>query len=143
MFTLAAANACCPGLNVCVVGVGNLGRAIIRYFRGKRTKLSIIAAFDTNPDKVGRKFSDVPCYHIDHLPEIISQEDISIAILTVPGNVAAKVASILEDAGIRGIINYTPSPLNVADDIHLGEYDMITSLEKAAYFVKMNNKKRK
>jgi len=129
------------GLNVCVVGVGNLGRAIIRYFSGKRTKLSIVAAFDTNPDKVGHEFSEVPCYHFDQLNEIISQRDISIAILTVPGEVAANVASILEDAGIKGIINYTPSPLNVAEDIHLGEYDMITSLEKAAYFVKMNDKK--
>jgi len=130
------------GLKVCVVGVGNLGRAIIRYFSGKRTKLSIIATFDTSLEKVGREFSGVPCYAIDQLAEIISKEDISIAILTVPGEVAANVASILEDAGIKGIINYTPSSLNVSEDIYLGEYDMITSLEKAAYFVKMGAKKK-
>ncbi|MCX6233806.1 MAG: redox-sensing transcriptional repressor Rex [Bacteroidetes bacterium] len=127
------------GINACVVGIGNLGRAIIRYFSGKRTKLSIIAAFDTNTDKVGRNFTGVPCYHPDRLAEIIEKENIRIAILTVPAEVAASVANTMVNAGIKGIINYTPTALNVDEDIYLGEYDMITSLEKAAYFVKMNS----
>src|SRR5512142_1978392 len=48
--------------NVAVVGVGNLGKAIISYFKGKRTKLSIIAAFDINPDKINRVYDGVPCF---------------------------------------------------------------------------------
>lgn len=126
------------GLRVCVVGVGNLGRAIIRYFKGKRTKLMITAAFDINPEKVKGVYSGVPCYPIDQLESVIKEHGISIAILTVPGEVAAAVAESLENAGIRGIINYTPTPLNVSEKTYLGEYDMITSLEKAAYFVKNN-----
>ncbi|HOW24873.1 MAG TPA: redox-sensing transcriptional repressor Rex [Bacteroidales bacterium] len=126
------------GLRACIVGVGNLGRAIIRYFKDKRTKLVITAAFDTNPEKVKCVFSGVRCYPIEQLESVIREQDISIAILTVPGEVAASVAETLEKAGIRGIINYTPTPLNVSEKIYLGEYDMITSLEKAAYFVKNN-----
>jgi redox-sensing transcriptional repressor len=126
------------GLKVCVVGIGNLGRAIIRYFKGKRTRLIITAAFDINTEKVKCAYSGVPCYHIEQLEEVIREQDISIAILTVPSEEAAAVAKSLEHAGIRGIINYTPTPINVSENTYLGEYDMITSLEKAAYFVKMN-----
>jgi len=129
------------GLNVCVVGVGNLGRAIIRYFSGKRTKLSIVAAFDVNPEKIGKTFTGVTCFHADLLQEIIRKDHITIAILTVPADEAAAVAATLVTAGIKGIINYTPKALNVGENIYLGEYDMITSLEKAAYFVKMNSQK--
>ncbi|HNS46522.1 MAG TPA: redox-sensing transcriptional repressor Rex [Bacteroidales bacterium] len=125
-------------LKVCVVGVGNLGRAIIRYFKGKRTKLSITACFDISPEKFKSTYSGVPCFPIGQLASIIKEQDISIAILTVPGEVAASVADDLVKDGIKGIINYTPTPINVGPDVYLGEYDMITSLEKAAYFVKIN-----
>lgn len=130
------------GLKVCVVGIGNLGRAIIRYFKGKRTRLLITAAFDISTEKVKCTYAGIPCYHIEQLEEIIHEQDISIAILTVPGEVAAELAARLEKAGISGIINYTPTPLNVSDHVYLGEYDMITSIEKAAYFVKVNREKQ-
>lgn len=127
------------GLNVCIIGVGNLGRAIIRYFKGKRTKLSIVAAFDISPDRIGKNISGVPCHHVDELKKVVRENEITIGILTVPAEVAAREAALLIDAGIKGIINFTPTPINVPEQIFLGEYDMITSLEKAAYFVKMNS----
>jgi len=124
------------GQKVAVVGVGNLGRAIISYFKGKRTKLSIVAAFDTNPEKVDRVYAGVHCYSYDRLQEVIKRENITIGIITVPATEAAKVAESLVIAGIKGILNFTPSPVNVSSHIFLEEYDMITSLEKVAYFVK-------
>lgn len=126
------------GLNVCVVGIGNLGRALVKYFKGKRTRLSIVAAFDNNPEKIGKDYKKVLCYPVDQLSKIVKEENISIAILTVPRQVAAQVAGTIVDAGIKGIINYAPISINVPDDVYLGEYDMTTSLEKAAYFVKMS-----
>ncbi len=128
------------GLKVAVVGLGNLGRAMISYFNGKRTKLSIVAAFDINQEKVNRVYAGVPCYHIDMLSKIIRSENIPIAIMTVPGDEAAKVTESLVLAGIKGILNYTPTPVNVPANIYLQEYDMITSLEKIAYFVKKGNR---
>jgi redox-sensing transcriptional repressor len=124
------------GLKVAVIGLGNMGRAMISYFNGKRTKLTIVAAFDINPEKVNRVYAGVPCYHIDMLNKIIKNENIPIAIMTVPGEEAARVTETLVLAGIKGLLNYTSTPVNVPGNIYLQEYDMITSLEKIAYFVK-------
>ena len=124
------------GQNVAVIGIGNLGRSIIGYFSGKRTKLSIVAAFDTNPEKIDRLYVGVKCYHFDKLAEIVKSEDISIAILTVPASEAKRIAEALVMTGIKGILNFTPQSINVPAQVYLQEYDMITSLEKVAYFVK-------
>lgn len=124
------------GQKVAVIGIGNLGRAIIGYFSGKRTKLSVVAGFDLNPEKVDRVYAGVWCYHFDRLTEIIKNENITIAVLTVPASEAAAVAELLVMAGIKGILNFTPKPINVPSNVYLEEYDIITSLEKLAYFVK-------
>ena len=124
------------GQKVAVIGIGNLGRAIIGYFSGKRTKLSVVAGFDVNPDKIDRVYAGVWCYHFDRLTDIIKKENITIAVLTVPAADAANVADLLVMAGIKGILNFTPKPINVPSNVYLEEYDMITSLEKLAYFVK-------
>lgn len=126
---------------VCVIGVGNLGRALISYFTGKRTKLTIIAAFDNNPEKVGRVYAGVQCYSYDRMQEIIKKEKISIGIITTPAAEASKVAQDLVISGIKGILNYTPASVNVSPHVYLEEYDMITSLEKVAYFVKNGTSK--
>lgn len=126
------------GQNVAIVGLGNLGRAILTYFSGKRAKLKISAAFDINPDKADKIYGGVRCYHLSQLKEIIEKDNISIAVLTVPASSTAEVAETLVQSGIRGILNYTPTPINVPPHIFLEEYDMITSLEKVAYFVKKN-----
>jgi redox-sensing transcriptional repressor len=123
-------------IKVCVIGVGNLGRSIINYFSGKRTKLSIAAAFDSNVEKVGKKYSGVTCHHIDVLAEIIRQEGITIGIITVPADQGQLTADRLVKAGIIGILNYAPKSVSVPKDVYLEEYDMITSLEKVAFYVK-------
>jgi redox-sensing transcriptional repressor len=76
---------------------------------------------------------------MQQLPELVKDLNISIAILTVPPDHAASVAESLVIAGIKGILNFTSVPLNISSHVHLEEYDMITSLEKVAYFVKKNN----
>lgn len=124
------------GQKIAVVGIGNLGRSIMGYFSGKRTKLSIVAAFDSNPEKVDRIYAGVPCYHIDRMVEVIRNEGISIAVISVPGEEAVKIAEILVMAGIKGIFNFSPKPLNVPSHVYLQEFDVITMLEKIAYFVK-------
>lgn len=119
---------------VCVVGVGNLGKAVMSYFQGQRTKLSIVAAFDNSVDKVDRVIAGVHCYHVDRLSEIIKQEKITIGIIAVPSEFAVPIAETLVISGIKGILNYTPTSVNVAPYAFLEEYDMITSIEKVAYF---------
>jgi redox-sensing transcriptional repressor len=131
------------GQRVAVIGVGNLGKAFISYFKGKRTKLTIVAAFDVNPDKIDRVYDGVPCYNIDRISEVMKKENITIGIITVPADQAPGIAEKLVIAGAKGILNYSPKPLNVSPYVYLEEYDMITSLEKVAFFAKKNDERFK
>ena len=124
------------GLNVAVIGIGNLGRAFTTYFTGKRSKLNIVATFDVDHTKIDRVISGVKCYALNNLREIVEEQNISVAILTVPADSAVEVSEMLVEAGIKGILNFTTVPVNVGEEVYLDEYDMITSLEKVAYFVK-------
>lgn len=127
------------GLNVAVIGIGNLGRAVTTYFVGKRSKLNIMATFDVDTTKIDRVFSGVKCYPLSRLKEIVASHHISIAIMTVPADSAREVSAQLVEAGVKGVLNFTTVPLNVTDKVYLDEYDMITSLEKVAYFVKSSH----
>lgn len=131
------------GQRVAVVGLGNLGKAIISYFKGKRSKLAIIAAFDVNPEKINRVYDGVACYHRSQMQDVIKQNNISIGIIAVPTEQAPEVAENLIMAGVKGILNFTPKPLNVPPYVYLEEYDMITSLEKVAFFAKKNDERFK
>jgi redox-sensing transcriptional repressor len=124
------------GLNVAIIGIGNLGRAVTGYFRGKRSKLNVIASFDNDPQKVNKVISGVKCYHVQDMEQIMRELDIRIAILTVPADFAKSMVEEVVRYGIKGILNFTTVPLNVPSGVHLEEYDMITSIEKVAYFVK-------
>jgi redox-sensing transcriptional repressor len=124
------------GQKIAVIGLGNLGQALIHYLQEKKSKLDIVAAFDINPEKINKTYADVKCYHFDRLVEIVKSEHISIGIITTPPEVVSTIADALVNAGIKGILNFTPKPLSERVGVYLEEYNMITSLEKVAYFVK-------
>ena len=126
-------------LNVAVIGMGNLGRAVTTYFNGKRSKLRIAATFDVDATKVDRVISGVNCFHIKEFKAIVQRESVTIAIITSPPDTAKQLAEILEGAGIRGVLNFTTIPINISSNVYLEEFDMITSIEKVAYFVKEMN----
>ena len=125
-------------LNVAIIGIGNLGRAVAGYFKGKRSKLNMVASFDNDPQKVNKVISGVKCYSYNDIERVMKELDIRIAILTTPPDFAREITEDLVRYGIRGILNFTTIPLNVPSDVYLEEYDMITSMEKVAYFVKEN-----
>lgn len=122
--------------NVGVIGMGNLAQAITHYFNGKRSKLKIVAAFDTDPDKIDIKVSGIDCYNINRFSEIAAAHHIKVILLTLPTSAAPKVAGIIADAGIRGVLNFTSATLNLPSEIYVEDYDMITLLEKVAYYSK-------
>ncbi len=124
------------GQKIIIVGMGNLGRAITSYFAGKRDKLAIVAAFDNDIQKTDRVVAGIPCYHINQVKDYVEKEHISIAVLTVSPGATHDVAKTLLEAGIKGLLNYTSVPLTVPENVHLEEYDIVTSLEKLAYLVK-------
>lgn len=125
-------------VNIAVIGMGHLGQAITKYFNGKGLKLKIIAAFDVDPEKVGKEVDHIPCYHMDRFEELVEDLDINIVILSSPTNVASELVVPIINAGIKGVLNFTSKPLNFPRGIVVENYDITTLLEKVAYFVKEN-----
>lgn len=125
-----------PGINVAIIGLGHLGSAITAYFIGKRSKLNIVAAFDVDQSKIDKTIADIRCFHMDSLNDVVREKNITIGIITVPSQFAADTAEKLVAAGIKGILNFTSVPLKVPEDVFLENRDMVSSLEKIAYYVK-------
>ena len=126
------------GTHVTVVGAGNLGRAIMSYFESNRPRLKILAAFDSDPKKIGSKICGRPCYDIADLKKIVAKMDIRLGVVTVPADIAQDVTDKLIDAGITGILNFAPTRLHVPDNVYVEQVDLTMSMEKVAYFVQSN-----
>lgn len=124
------------GQGVALIGIGNLGRAIMAYFAGRRPNLSIVAAFDSDPHKVGRVIHGCHCYAIQEIATVVAQKDIRVAVITVPASEAQATADRLVRAGVRGLLNFAPVPLRVPPDVSVEDIDMTMSLEKVAYFAR-------
>lgn len=125
-------------MNIAVLGMGHLGQAITKYFNGKGLKLKITAAFDVDPQKVGTTIDGIPCYHMDDFEQIVEDNEISIVIVSSPTKVAPQLVVPIINAGIKGVLNFTSTPLNFPQGIVVENYDITTLLEKVAYFVKEN-----
>ena len=123
-------------MGVALVGVGNLGRAIIGFFSRRRDRLALVAAFDRDPERAGRAIHGCPCHTMDELDEVIRREHIEVAIITVPAAGAQEVADRLVQAGVRGLLNFAPVPLRVPARVYVEDVDMTRSLERVAFFVR-------
>jgi redox-sensing transcriptional repressor len=129
-------------MRAAIVGVGNLGHAILAYFVNRRPKLSIVAAFDTDADKLGQLHKGCMCHNVSEMERVISEKDITLGIITVPASVAQSVADQLVRAGVWGILNFAPAPLQTPPGVYVEDVDMTTSLEKVAYFARHTNEER-
>lgn len=125
-------------MNIGVLGMGHLGQAITKYFNGKGLNLKITAAFDVDPEKVGQQIDGIPCFHMESFEEVAEDKDISIVIVSSPTHVAPSLVVPIINAGIKGVLNFTSTPLNFPQGIVVENYDITTLLEKVAYFVKEN-----
>jgi redox-sensing transcriptional repressor len=124
------------GQKMAVVGVGNLGRALLAYFTGRRPGLAMAAAFDKDPGRIGRVIHGCHCHHMDDLERVVEEEGIHVAVLAVPAVAAQKVADKLVRCGIRGILNFAPVPVHVPPTVYIENIDLTMSLEKVAFFAR-------
>jgi redox-sensing transcriptional repressor len=124
------------GQGAALVGVGNLGRAILAYFPGRRPKLSIVAAFDVDTSVTRRDIHGCPCYPVEDLPGVVGSQGIRIGIIAVPAEEAQDIADTLAEAGVRGILNFAPVALRVPPGTYVEQNDITTSLEKVAFFAR-------
>lgn len=121
---------------VALIGVGNLGTAFLNYNFLKNNNTKIEVAFDVDSNKVGTEMGGVPVHHMNELPEVLVQEDIQVAILTVPSQVAQTITDQLIQANIKGILNFTPARLNVPPTIRVHHIDLAVELQSLIYFLK-------
>ena len=121
---------------VALVGVGNLGRAILAYFTGRRPNLSIVAAFDQDPLKVNRVIHGCRCHSMEDLGPLVKTQGVEVAILAVPANAAQAIAEQLVNSGVRGILNFAPISLRLPPEVYVEDLDMTISLERVAYFAR-------
>lgn len=124
------------GQGLALVGVGNLGRAIISYVSRQRPQLSVCAAFDRDPDKAGRVIQGCRVFGVDEMPQIVEERRIQVGMITVPAGAAQDAADRLVAAGVSGILNFAPATLHVPAHVYVEDIDLITTLEKVAYFAR-------
>lgn len=124
------------GFNAILVGVGNLGRALIENFSFTECGFTLSAAFDINPALIGTSFGSVPIYSMEDLKKYLDENRVDVAVLTVPKQVAVSVAENLEELGIDAIWNFTnvelaePNTNTLIENMHFSD-----SLLSLSYFV--------
>ncbi|WP_394405406.1 redox-sensing transcriptional repressor Rex [Streptococcus sp. 20-1249] len=125
--------------NVMLVGVGNMGRALLHYRFHERNKMKIVMAFEADGHPaIGSIDENVPIYAISELKERIAQANAQTAILTVPSSKAQEVADILVEAGVKGILSFSPVNLTVPKDVVVQYVDLTSELQTLLYFMRKN-----
>lgn len=120
-----------------LVGLGNLGRALLKY-RGFRDRgFQIVALFDNDPQKVGRTLEEMIVRPVDSLAGLVREQGLNLAVLSVPAEVAQSVADQLVASGIVGIFNFAPIPLAVPSHVRVVAVDLSIQLEHLAYQIQL------
>ena len=120
---------------VVMVGAGNLGVALLRYRGFEKGGFEVVAAFDAVPEAVVSRGVSVPVYGQDEVARFVRENDVKLAILCVPGGVAQEAANELVDAGVQGILNFSPTLLQVPDAVTVNNVDLALELDNLSYFV--------
>jgi redox-sensing transcriptional repressor len=127
---------------VALIGVGNLGRAVLGYFSGKNDSFEVVCSFDSDQSKTGRIICGRRCYAMENLNEIIKKHGVRTVILAVPSKAANEVAQRLVAAGVHAILNFAPTHLEINDKVYVENLDMTMSMEKAIFFSRQITKKK-
>ncbi|MGT2784052.1 redox-sensing transcriptional repressor Rex [Streptococcus merionis] len=127
--------------NVVLVGVGNMGLALLNYRFHERNKMKIVTAFDVDEHKlVGTSSADgIPIVSISQLKEKIAEVKAQTAILSVPSVKAQEVTDQLVEAGIKGILSFSPVNLTVPKDVVVQYVDLTSELQTLLYFMRQKD----
>jgi len=117
-----------------VVGVGNLGRALINYPGFAKSEIKIVAGFDIDPSKYNRK-ADAPVLPMDELAGFVKANGVTLAIISVPDFAAQEAFEKLIKAGIKGVLNFAPIRLKSDDKVIVHNLNLETEFENLIYFV--------
>ncbi|MHC4551184.1 MAG: redox-sensing transcriptional repressor Rex [Planctomycetota bacterium] len=124
---------------VVIIGVGNIGKALLRYKGFEAGGIKVIAGFDIDSAKYVDT-SEVPIYPLENFRDFVQEHDVKIGILAVPDVAAHHVSEIMISAGIKGILNFAPIQLRTADDVVISNINLEVELENLIYFVNAQGK---
>lgn len=119
--------------NCVVVGVGNLGAALISFAGFRDRGFNVAAAVDVDPARVGTDLGGQRIHHEDELAELIAAREIAIGVIATPPAAAQQVADALVLAGVRSILNFAPTMLEVPDEVLVRHVDLASELEILAF----------
>ena len=120
---------------VILIGVGNLGLALVSYRGFEKEGFEIIAAFDATPNRRRDKEIKQPILGMEALKPFVQENAVKMAILSVPAAAAQTVANQLIEAGVMGILNFSPIVLAVPEDVMVNNVNLAIELENLSYFI--------
>jgi redox-sensing transcriptional repressor len=127
--------------NVLLVGAGNLGRALSAY-RGFNAKgFNLVAVFDNDPGKIGKKLGEFTVQPLSDISASVQKHSIRLGIMGVPADPAQDVADQLIAAGVRGLLNFAPVSINVPREVALSSVDVAVQLEQLSFQVNVPGNK--
>lgn len=121
--------------SVVLVGMGELGHAILRYGGFVNRGFRICHCFDNSPEKIGMKIDDYVVLDVAKLAETIRHCEVKMAMLCTPASAAQKITEIMVDNGVKAILNYAPVSLNVPKDVRVQYIDPVIGLQRMAYYL--------
>ncbi len=119
--------------HIIVIGVGHLGQAIANYVRFEKRGFRIIGLFDNNPAISGKKVRDIPIQMIAQLPAFLEENQVDIAVLTVPTGGAKQITPVLVKSGVKAIWNFAHTDLEVPEDVIVENVHLSESLMQLSY----------
>jgi redox-sensing transcriptional repressor len=120
---------------VVLVGVGSLGHALLRYRGFERLGFRLVAAYDSDPNKIGKSIADVPIHSSESMESSLGKRRPELAILAVPADQALEIAATLVRCGVHGILNFAPTTLKLPTNIAVVNVDLASELQRLAFAV--------
>ncbi len=122
--------------SMALVGVGQLGRAIMSYGGFAPQGFRIVDAFDSDPNIVGTTVNGLAVQPVDSLPRVLQEKNVDIAIVAVPAASAQKVVDVLVANGVRAIVNYAPIAPQAPPHVRIKDIDPVLALQSMTFYVK-------
>lgn len=123
-----------PAKKVTLVGVGNIGKALLLYSNFESEGFKIVMAFDNQPSKIGRKINHVTIEDVANLEDRIQSENIQLVILAVPESVAPVIAQRLARVGVNAILSFAPCQLAMPNNVKVTCVDLSTEMARLVYY---------
>lgn len=121
--------------NVALAGAGHLGSALLAYPGFKQWGFNIVAVFDNDLAKIGKKWESVVIQDISELAKTVKEQDIRIGAIAVPPQVSQEIVDTFTSCGIRAILNFATASITVPEGVKLRNVDLATELECLSYFL--------